>query len=414
MNRSAQVMSAIQQQTNPATASIAAPAQRDDPFAVYIHIPFCKHICPYCDFNTYAGQESKIPQYVEALAREMALWSSDFGSRAAASVFLGGGTPSLLTPTQIRTLLDACDAAFSIPPEAEITIETNPDDLSVPYCEGLLEAGVNRISIGVQSLDRRGLRTLGRRHEQHQIGAAVAAARAAGFANLSLDMIFGWPGQSLSGWRNELQAVLGGEIGGEPPDHLSLYNLIVEPGTPMADAVKRGILVPVSDDETAGFFESAMEFLAGAGWIHYEIANWAATSAHHSRHNAVYWRNGEYAGIGAGAHGHVAGKRSMNHLGPDRYMSSLQASMKPVSNVEVIDDRTAMAETMMLGLRLIQTGVSEAAFVRRHGVELRARYVQQIERFVSLGLLEWDGYNLRLTARGVMLANSVCSEFLPS
>ncbi len=389
-----------------------APAQVDDDFGIYIHIPFCAHICPYCDFNTYAGQSERIPSYVEAVAREIPLWAQEFDCRTARSIFVGGGTPSLMTPGQIQDLLATCRNSFELAPDVEVTIEANPDNLDVGYCSELLEVGVNRLSIGAQTLDRRGLRVLGRLHEAHKVASAVRAARDAGFENLSLDLIYGWPGQTMEGWRSDLTRVLSGELGGSPLDHLSLYGLIVEPGTPMADAVHRGILAPIDDDTAADYYDLAVAMLAEAGWLHYEIANWAVTPQSTSRHNAVYWRNGEYAGIGAGAHGHSRGRRTMNQPSPKRYTALLERGESPVTNVEQIDAATAMAETMMLGLRLLEDGVSPAAFQARHGVSLERQFGAQISKFVSLGLLEADGMRVRLTARGELLANSVCAEFL--
>ena len=389
-----------------------APAQVDDQFGIYIHVPFCSHICPYCDFNTYAGQSARIPAYVEAVVREIALWADQFEGRSAASIFIGGGTPSLLDPAKIKTILAACDADFALSPDLEVTIEANPNNLDEQYCADLLDAGVNRLSIGAQTLDRRGLRVLGRLHESKDVTRAVSAARRAGFENLSLDFINGWPGQTIDQWRSDLDQILGGEIGGRPPEHLSLYGLIVEPGTPMADAVQRGILAAIDEDMAADFHELAMSMLAEAGWIHYEIANWSSSPRTASRHNAVYWRNGDYAGIGAGAHGHVGNRRTMNQPSPGRYISTLQEGGRVVTNVEHISERTAMGETMMLGLRLLDDGVSAPSFARRHGVSLFEQFESQLARFTAIELLEADDKRVRLTQRGAMLANAVCAEFL--
>jgi oxygen-independent coproporphyrinogen-3 oxidase len=389
-----------------------APAQVDDDFGVYIHVPFCSHICPYCDFNTFAGQSARIPAYVGAVRAESALWGNQFEGRSAASVFLGGGTPSLLTPIQVKAILATCESVFDLSPGAEVTMEANPNDLDEGYCSDLLEAGVNRLSIGAQTLDRRGLRTLGRLHESDHTASAIAAARRAGFENVSLDFIYGWPGQTIERWRSDLDQVLAGEVGGRAPDHLSLYGLIVEPGTPMADAVHRGILSPVDDDTAADFYELAMSMLADAGWIHYEISNWASTPPMVSRHNAVYWRNGDYAGIGAGAHGHVRNRRTLNQPSPGRYIAALGREERAVTNVEEIDEKTAMGETMMLGLRLLDDGVSPASFARRHGVSLLDHFAAQISRLTSLGLLDADDRSVRLTKRGALLGNSVAAEFL--
>lgn len=390
----------------------SAPAQVGDSIGIYVHIPFCSHICPYCDFNTYAGQDSLMPVYVEALQREMSIWSRSFAGRLATSLFLGGGTPSLLDRPQIAALVAESRAAFAMADDAEITLEANPNDLTERYCADLLEAGVNRLSIGAQTLDRRGLRVLGRRHEAHQTAAAVAAARAAGFTNLSLDLIYGWPGQTLEQWRSDLEKTLQGDVGGTLPEHLSLYGLIVEPGTPMADAVTRGILTPVGDDDAADFYELACSLLADAGWLHYEISNWSATSRRVSRHNTVYWRNGDYAGLGAGAHAHRAGMRSMNQPSPRRYIDAVTAGESPVSNVEHIDSRTAMGETMMLGLRLLMDGVSRRGFLRRHGISVDDQFGREVSRLTDLGMLDIDEARVRLTLRGALLANTVAAEFL--
>lgn len=394
-------------------AGFRAPAKPDDAFGIYVHVPFCWHICPYCDFNTYAGQASRIPRYVAAVAREIALWAPAFAGRPVASIFLGGGTPSLLTPTQISTILAACRDWMDVASDAEITIESNPNDVTEDYVAGLLEAGVRRLSIGAQTLDRRGLRTLGRMHEASQVASAVAAARSAGMANLSLDFIYGWPGQSIDQWRNDLERVLAGDVGGSPPEHVSLYGLIVESGTPMADAVARGILTPADDDTSAEFSDLADAILEEAGWQHYEIANWSAAPEFASRHNALYWRNGDYAGIGAGAHGHVSEQRTMNQPSIERYIADLEAGRSPVTNVESIAPRLAMAETMMLGLRLLHDGVSADAFSERHGLSLHQAFGPQISRLEEIGLIRNEGGSVRLTRRGASVANSVCTEFMP-
>jgi len=394
------------------TRLLDAPAQADDQFGIYIHVPFCSHICPYCDFNTYAGQSASIPAYVEAIQRDAAHWGKQFEGRSAASIFLGGGTPSLLMPIQIKAILATCESVFDLAPGSEVTIEANPNNLDEKYCSGLLESGVNRLSIGAQTLDRRGLRVLGRLHEADHVVSAVAASRRAGFENVSLDFIYGWPGQSIDQWRSDLSLLLSGEVGGRPPDHLSLYGLIVEPGTPMADAVHRGIFTPVDDDTAADFYELAMTMLADAGWFHYEIANWASSAHTVSRHNAIYWRNGDYAGLGAGAHGHVRNRRMMSQPSPGRYIAALEHEESVVTNIEDIDEKTAIGETMMLGLRLLEDGVSAPSFARRHGVSLFDQFTPQLSRLTSLGLLEVDDRRVRLTMRGILLANSICAEFL--
>ncbi|MDQ2683405.1 MAG: radical SAM family heme chaperone HemW [Chloroflexota bacterium] len=387
-----------------------APLAVNAPIGVYIHVPFCAHICPYCDFNTYAGQTELIPAYVDAVRRDIELSARLTGRRAVSSIFFGGGTPTLLAASQIEALyqciLDWYDAAA----DAEVTVEANPNGLTADYLSGLRGAGVNRLSIGLQTTDRRGLRRLGRLHEAADAESAVRAAVAAGFQRISLDLIFGWPGQELESLAADIDRVLSWADGAV--DHLSLYSLIVEPGTPMADAVQRGIITVPNEDETADLYELAMERLAEAGWEHYEVSNWSRWSDGGSAHNILYWRNGEYLGLGAGAHGRIGTTRTMRHLLPATYIGSVDAG-DPVSNADEIDEATARGETMMLGLRLLREGVTHAEFEARHGVRLLDHFGEVIARHNAIGLLELDDRGVRLTRRGLLLANDVCADYLP-
>jgi oxygen-independent coproporphyrinogen-3 oxidase len=387
-----------------------APLPSSAPLGIYLHVPFCAHICPYCDFNTYAGQEALIPRYIAALEGEIARQGEELGDRAAATLFFGGGTPSLLSPADVARLIHAVRASFDLSPEAEVSLEANPTSVDEAYFAGLLEAGVNRLSLGVQTQQRRGLRVLGRNHEATEAATAYAAARAAGFRNISLDLIFGWPGQTLEAWANDLETVLGWAPNG--PEHLSSYSLIVEPGTPMAEAVARGILSVPDDDATADLYEAAIERMTGAGYVHYEVANWARGEALQAQHNLIYWRNGEYVGAGAGAHGMIAGRRAMQHLLPATWIAAVERGEASVSNVEEIGAETAMGETMMLGLRLLDEGVSDEAFLARHGVGLDETYGAEIDELATLGLLDRRPGRVRLTHRGLMVANDVCARFL--
>jgi oxygen-independent coproporphyrinogen-3 oxidase len=380
-----------------------APLPDDAPVGIYIHIPFCRHICPYCDFNTYRGLDSLVPRYVDALVHDIA----SHPRMPAQTVYFGGGTPSLLAPEQIGGILDACRNAFELDQDAEITLEANPNGVDAAWFAGVRATGVNRLSIGAQTFDRKGLRVLGRQHEAADVIAAIDAARGAGFDNLSLDLIFGWPGQTLEQWRLDLQT-----IASLPIEHCSLYSLIVEPGTPMADAVTRGVLTVLDDDTTADLYEIAMDTLGAAGWTHYEIANWARQPELASRHNLVYWRNGAYAAFGAGAHGRIGSERYMDHLKPLTYVEAVESGESPQSNTEFLDANLQMGETMMLGLRLLNEGVSATAFERRHRVLLLEHFGSQIDELSGFGLLDWDGDRLRLTLRGTLLANDVCARFL--
>jgi oxygen-independent coproporphyrinogen-3 oxidase len=375
---------------------------------LYVHVPFCRHICPYCDFNTYAGQEGLIPGYVAAVIAEMRLAAAEQPVTGAPTLFFGGGTPSLLTPEQVGAIIDAARQLFGLDGDAEITLESNPESLDAAYLVGMRAAGVNRLSIGVQSQQRAGLRVLGRGHTADRAARAIALAREADFDNVSLDFIFGWPGQPEADWQRDLATILEWQ-----PEHVSLYSLIVEPGTPMHSAVDRGILCALDDDTVASMYEQAVAALAGAGWEHYEIANFAREPHFRSRHNQLYWQAGPYHGFGAGAHGTLDGVRSSNLLLPAQYIAALNEGRRPVAVSETLSDATLMGETMMLGLRLLVDGVSATDFAARHGQSLTERYAAQIERFTSIGLLEWHRPDrLRLTERGALLANDVCAAFL--
>lgn len=388
---------------------IIAPAPSDAAIGIYIHVPFCAHICPYCDFTTYAGKDDLIPRYVRALETELGRESDRHSDLTVATVFLGGGTPSLLSSSQMETILAACGRSFRIEPGAEITVECNPNGLSTLLLAGYRGAGVNRLSIGAQTLDRRGLRTLGRRHESTDTLAALEAARRAGFDNVSLDLIFGWPGQTIDSWKHDLYTILEHIYS---PEHLSLYGLIVEPGTPFADAAARGVLRIPDDDMSADLYETAVTTLASAAWVHYEIANWARTPGLESRHNAIYWRNGDYLGIGAGAHGHIRNQRTMNHLLPETYCTAIESGDPATSNLEAIDEQTQCGETMMLGLRLVQDGVDDEAFRHRHGKSMRSAFGSIVDELERIGMIERNANRIRLTPRGLMIANDVVGRFL--
>ena len=386
---------------------IPAPLPRHAPMGIYIHIPFCSHICPYCDFTTYAGKESLIPRYLDALVADLTNQAGTVRDREIVSIFIGGGTPSLLDGEQMRRIVAACREHYTLADPCEISVETNPNSLSKELLIAYRKAGINRLSIGAQTMDRRGLRRLGRHHESDDVMAALANAHAAGFERISIDAIFGWPGQSLDFWRNDIESLLGSPT---PPNHLSLYSLIVEPGTPFADAQTRGILRMPDDDATADMYELAVELLGTAGWTHYEIANWSREPGDYSRHNALYWQHGDYLGIGAGAHGHVDGARTINHLLPERWCESVETGEPTISNTERIDEVTTITETIMMGLRLLEEGISPDAFEQRHGISIDRLSGASIESLAGMGLLDSTPERLRLTERGTLLSNEVIAR----
>jgi len=392
---------------------LPVPSPPGAPAGLYAHVPFCRHICPYCDFNTYAGQESLIPRYVDALLAEMRLAAELAGPTGnAPTLFFGGGTPSLLTPEQVESVIRQARLSFGLGEDAEITLEANPENLDPGYLLELRAAGVNRLSIGVQSQQRAGLRVLGRGHRSVQAGQAYEAARVAGHQNISLDFIFGWPGQTNAAWEADLRVLLDWR-----PEHVSLYSLILEPGTPLQAAVKKGILTAIDDDTAADQYDRAVDMLGAAGWEHYEVANWAREPRFRSRHNLLYWQNGAHHGFGAGAHGTLRAARQSNILLPSKYIEAVEAGRRPVALTEHLDPATELGETMMLGLRLLVDGVSMADTLARHGVDPRERFAAEIARFVAIGMLEWRGdgqERLRLTVAGALLANDVCAAFLPA
>ncbi len=390
--------------------------------SLYLHIPFCRHRCAYCDFNTYAGQDSLIPAYVDALCQEIELVSQAAGERIPVhTVFFGGGTPSLLPDPSFDQILSAIRACFDLHPDAEITLEANPGTVSLPYLRALRRMGFNRISFGVQSAHPEDLRLLERQHNYLDVIQAVTWARRAGFDNLSLDLIFGVPFQTLERWQQTVELVLGLR-----PDHLSLYALTVEHGTPFQHWAARG-LVPLPDDDLAAdMYEWAGERLARAGFDQYEISNWASRAPdgvlRACRHNLQYWRGLPYIGFGAGAHGYVAGTRTANVLAIRAYIERCRSGQPrefplgpALASAEKIDPFTAMQERMMVGLRLTDEGVSAADFERRFGQTLEQVFPAEIQRLAAVGLLEWAGGDtrcLRLTPRGRLLGNRVFMQFV--
>lgn len=387
---------------------MGAPLPRDAPFGLYIHIPFCARVCPYCDFNVYARLERLIPDYVEALVREMDLLRERLGPVAVTTIYFGGGTPSLLPPEAVARLIQAARERFAVEPDAEIDLEANPESAREHNLVGYREAGVNRLSIGVQTLHARGLKVLGRAHRPHVPEQALAAARSAGFTNVNLDFICGWPGQTLEDWDHDLDTALHWQ-----PEHLSLYALTLEPGTPMQRAVERRILTVPDDDLVAEMAELAEAKLAAAGWVHYEVSNWARRPELASRHNQIYWKNGRYIGLGAGAHAYLGNTRSSNERLPARYIELVREGRLPVVFEETIDPLTEMTETMILGLRLLKEGISAEAFARRHRRALEEVYGRELRALAERGLVEWDGERVRVSPDRWLLVNEIAVWFVP-
>ena len=386
-----------------------------DVVSVYLHIPFCRTKCAYCDFNSYAELEYLFEPYVQALAREMELVGEGLSPQAK-TIYLGGGTPTVLPLSLVDKALSAIRQAVRVTIDVEATIEANPGTVDSDYLIGLLDLGVNRLSLGVQSLDDRLLGLLGRRHTAAEAIESYHLARQADFANISLDLIYGIPHQTLEQWQCTLLDVLHLQ-----PDHLSLYALTLEEHTPLARRIACGDMPSPDDDRAADMYTLAEEMLAEAGYGHYEISNWAEASPVHKslitdrrcRHNLTYWRNEPYLGFGAGAHSYFGGRRWHNVLSPAEYIARLDLGVDTSAYSEDIDRATEIADTMILGLRLLEEGVGFEGFARRFGERLESLYESELRELAQLGLVEVAAERLRLTPRGGLLGNEVFERFLP-
>ncbi len=390
-----------------------------DSVALYLHVPFCRHKCPYCDFNAYSGLERLIGPFVEALEREICNWSLLLSGRAVPTIFLGGGTPSLLPGAELARLLTACRNAFAVSSDVEVTLEANPGTLDLPRLQAYRQAGVTRLSLGAQSFHDPELRWLGRDHTAGQTREAVSLARVAGFENLSLDLIFGLPGQTLAAWQDSLDEALALR-----PEHVSCYALTVEEGTPLARRVASGRDPAPDPDLQADQYQVAEDLLKAGGFVHYEISNWARPG-YECRHNMTYWRNEPYVGLGPGAHSYFAGYRFSTVRSPGAYIRAMarggDTAMRrtgdtaisgvgdeamrrasPIAESEFVDPKTDLFDTLTQGLRLVE-GVDLRAARRRHG-PFDERVFEPLR---DGGLVDREGDWARLTRRGRLLANEV-------
>jgi len=386
--------------------------------SLYFHIPFCLSKCYYCDFNSYAGLNWLIPQYVDTLEKEMQLYAKDVWEFEVKTIYFGGGTPSLLPAKSIAYMLESCSKLFNMPSNLEVTLEANPGTVDQSFFTQLKESGVNRLSLGVQSFSDNELKLLGRIHSANEAREAFFMARQAGFENINMDLLYALPRQAVSDWRNNLVEAI--KLN---PDHLSLYPLTLEPGTPLANAVASGSLPKPDADLAADMYLLALDKLAQEGYSHYEISNWALPGKL-CQHNMTYWKNERYLGLGAGAHSYLDGYRWVNVLSPVEYIKHLgnmrtKLSQQPyfnapwVDNIEHIDRDLEIAEAVILSLRL-EKGVNLTDFAHRFGVELYSIYQQQqINELVELGLIAKNEHSIRLTTKGKLLGNEVFLRFLP-
>jgi oxygen-independent coproporphyrinogen-3 oxidase len=371
---------------------------------LYIHIPFCQAKCTYCDFNSYAGLETLFEKYTAALAQEMEL----AGPARVKTIYIGGGTPTVLPLSHLARILDGARHAFAVDGRAEITMEANPGTVDTDTLGRLRALGVNRLSLGVQSFHDGELRLLGRIHSAAEATEALRSAKQAGFESINIDLLFGLPRQALASWQASLECVL--EL---QPDHLSLYALTVEEGTPLALAIAQGELPAPDPDLAADMYELAQDTLSAAGFVHYEISNWARIPSNQCQHNLIYWRNEPYLGVGAGAHSWLNGWRWSNTASPEEYVSEVRAGKRPLAAEESISRTLEIGETMIMGLRLLEEGVTFERFRGRFGKDLELQFASELADLVHLGLIRTDVIRVRLSKQGRLLGNQAFLRFLP-
>jgi len=369
---------------------------------VYVHLPFCPYICPYCDFAKWPLRRSEAARYLAALYREIA----DSSRRPAENIFLGGGTPNAYDAASIVDLLGRLQERFPAADSAcERTIEVNPDAVRPGDMEAYARAGINRLSIGVQSFRESESRALGRRHSNADVERCVRDARAAGIRSLSVDLIFALPGQSERDWSESLDAAIALGV-----DHCSTYGLTIEAGTPFKRLYARAPERFADEELEARLYEIAMDRLGEAGFEHYEISNFARPG-HQSRHNANYWRNGSYLGLGVGAASYLGGERSIATRNLATYLEAIERGEPVPRECERLEGLARLGEAMMLALRTSQ-GVDASAFNHRYGIDPLSTYASTIAGFIEAGVLERSDEHLRLTRRGRLLANTVCGAFV--
>ena len=376
------------------------------PISIYIHIPFCVRKCAYCDFTSFPGRMAQMETYLSAVCREMRAQAAFFGRREVSTVFIGGGTPTLMTGAQVQHLMDGLRACFDLAPDAEITMEGNPGTVTAEHLAAYRAAGVNRLSLGVQSMDDALLAAIGRIHTAAQAREAVQLARAAGFTNINLDLMLGLPGQSAAQWERTLAEAIA-----LSPEHLSCYSLIVEEGTPLSAQLERGECAPLPDEDALCRMDEITEQLTvQAGFARYEVSNYARPGRE-CRHNIVYWACRPYLGLGCAAHSDMDGRRFYN---PDDWAGYLRlaqsgSAVRAQEGENTPQDR--MFERMMMGLRMVQ-GVDCVRFFRDFGVRPEEVWPEALSRSLGAGLMERRGDFLRLTGRGMQVMNSVLVELL--
>ena len=371
---------------------------------LYVHIPFCSSRCSYCDFATGLYQSELAERYVAALIEEIR--ASGYSGASVDTIYFGGGTPSLLAPSQLDRILATLHEQFTIDPKSEITLEINPGSVTRDKLDAFRSLGVNRASFGAQTFDDAELAKLGRSHNGADALKTFADLRDAGFNNISFDLIAGLPGQTLEGWQRNIEQFLA-----LSPEHLSFYLLEVHSGTPLAEHIRRG-LQPVPDDDLAGLmYRWMLDHASEAGYEHYEISN-LCQPGFHSRHNVKYWSADPYYGFGCSAHSYDGRtRRWSNHRDVLKYVELIENGMAPIVEEQELTETDVRAEALFLGMRLMR-GVDVRRYQESFGVDLREQHGADLDRFRKAGLLEFDGDLIRLTRTGALLSNEVFAAFV--
>jgi oxygen-independent coproporphyrinogen-3 oxidase len=379
---------------------------------LYVHIPFCSAICNYCNFNRGLFDAGLKTRYVEALVEEIHRAGGAGGAgragragRDADTIFFGGGTPSLLEPEDVARIIAACDASFAVSADREVTLEANPETVTEARLAAFRDAGINRVSFGVQSFREEELRRLSRIHGVDRAKAAVREARAAGFDNVSLDLMMWLPGQQVSEWLESVDQAIA-----VAPEHLSLYMLEVYPNAPLRDEMARAKWSQAPDEDAAAMYLTAMERLEAAGYAQYEISN-VARPGRRSRHNLKYWTDGEWLGFGCGAHSTRGGVRWKNVSSTDEYVDRMSRRQSTAIEPRQLSAEERLGDALFTGLRLAE-GIDLGALNARYGVDVWERYGAELERFVEAGCLRRDGARLSLSRQGMLLAHEVMTVFV--
>lgn len=376
--------------------------------ALYIHIPFCEKRCSHCDFYTVAGQRHRLPEYLEELRAEAALRGAEpfWQSRQFATIYFGGGTPSLLSPQQVSGILDTCFSTFHVTEQAEITLEANPGTVTQQRLAQYRAVGVNRISLGIQSFDADELQMLDRLHSPDEAVAAALAARQAGFDNLSFDLIFALPNQTLQRWVTTLHQAV--ELA---PAHISAYNVIIESGTRLDQQIRMGKISALSDEDERRFYEFTMDFLGQHGYDQYEISNYAKPG-YESRHNVKYWDGSPYLGLGASAHSCDGKRRFWNVADLQAYLEVLRTRAVPEGGGELLTREQRIFEYVFLNLRQ-RRGVDLEEFRKKFRMEFDQLFDGKIARLESEGFLVRQDGCVRLSRSGIFLCDEICAQLEP-